>query len=318
MRLAKCIAFVCIFCVLLINCGCFGPANNRAGDSSSAYTVTDSQGTIVKLPQKPQRIVGLSVGTDEILLGLVAPERIAALTHLVDDPGISNAAAQAKTVSKKIKATPEVLIGLQPDLVLAPDWLQGDLIRITRDAGIPIYVYKTPDTVDQVRQMIQELAGVVGEPEQGKLLLARMEEKLAGVEEKLAQIPETEQPVIVQYTVMGGSGGIGSTFDNLCRYARVKNGAALAGLKANEVLSQEQIVKINPDILLLPAWDYENKTDFQKFKQDIQNDPALQSLKAVRQKRLVQLPDRYLFSSSQYIADSVEELAKTAYPQYFR
>ena len=35
---------------------------------------------------KPQRIVSLNLCTDQLLLQLVEPERIAALTYLSDDP----------------------------------------------------------------------------------------------------------------------------------------------------------------------------------------------------------------------------------------
>lgn len=309
------VGVVCLLFILLIMAGC--AKNNTQVSPQAARTLTDSTGYAVKLPAKPQSIVSLSIGTDELLTGLVPLERIAALTYLADDSAISNIADKARQVPRKIKANAETVISLKPDLVLAPNWLPAELVQIIREAGIAVYVYQSPDNVEAVKQTVAELAGVVGEEQAGSRIVEAMNTELSQVEAKLRQLPAEQKKVVIQFTVMGGSGGKGSTFDDLCRYAGVKNGAALAGLNANEVLSKEQIVGVNPDILLLPAWDYGGKTDLQKYRAEVQNDPALQPIKAVKQHQLIQVPDRYLFASSQYIVDGVRELAKAAYPDLF-
>jgi iron complex transport system substrate-binding protein len=84
----------------------------------------------------------------------------------------------------------------------------------------------------------------------------------------------------------------------------------------NGVLSKEQIVKVDPDILLLPTWDYTGKTDLRQFAKDLQDDPAFSSVKAIREQRLIPVLDRHLYCSSQYIVYGVREVASAAYPQY--
>ena len=55
--------------------GCMGEKE----EASSAYRVTDAEGTVVEIPHKPRRILTISAGTDEMMLGLVEPERMAAV-----------------------------------------------------------------------------------------------------------------------------------------------------------------------------------------------------------------------------------------------
>ena len=305
-----------LLCLLFLTAGCANQQGPQA-PSASGYEVRDSKGTILKLPRKPQRIISLSVSTDEILLGLVPATRIAALTYLADDGGLSNIAEQAKAVPGRIRANPEVVIALQPDLVIVPDWQPVEFVQTVRDAGFPVYVYKWPNSVEEIKNVISELARAVGEPEAGVKLVADMDNTLAAVTDKVRPIPDEQRLVVVQYSLMGGSGGKGTIFDDVCKYAGVKNGAAMAGLEMNDMLPKEQLIKVNPDILLMPTWDYTGKTDLNKYAADIQNDPALQSVKAIRRQQLVQIPERYLNCTSQYIVSGVKGLACYAYPQYF-
>lgn len=316
----------CVLCgvlgLLLVLTGCAGknsvsPPQGGLPGGSVSYEIVDSTGYVLKLPQKPQKIVSLSVSTDEILMALVARERIAALTYLAEDSGISNITEQAKTIPKKIRANVESIIALQPDLVLIPDWQQAAFIQTLREAGVPVYVYKTPDTIEAVKQSILLIAGAVGEGEAGSGLTAGMDKELAQIAGKVRQIPESDRQVVIRYTLMGDSGGKGSTFEDICRYAGVNDGSALAGLERNDALTKEQIVSINPDIILLSLWDYTGKTNMKKFGEDVQNDPALQQVKAVKSKKLIGVPDSHLACTSQYIVKGVQDVAKAAYPQYF-
>ncbi len=301
--------------------GCSGTGGNTppppAGNAGS-HEIVDATGTVLKLEHKPQRIASLSISTDEILMALVAPERIAALSYLVDDPGISNIAGQTQAVAGRVKANAEVIIAFQPDLVITPDWQPATLIQTLREAGIIVYVYKAPANLAEVKQAVAAIARGVGEEAAGARVIDGMDKALAQIDEVVSQIPADKRQVVIRSTLLGDSGGIGSTFEDICRYAGVQDGAAMLGLSMNEMMSKEQIVKINPDIIFLPLWDYAGKTDLQKFGEDMQHDPALQPVKAIQNRRLVAVPDSHLSCNSQYIVEAVRDVARAAYPEYFK
>lgn len=307
-------ALLLLAAVMLVISGCKG-SSSEPGPVPADRQIRDSQGVGLKLGQKPQRIVSLSIGTDEILMDLVSAERIAALTYLADDSGISNISDKAKQVPQKIKANAEAVLALQPDLVIVPDWQPAELIDILRTTGIPVYVYKSPDTIEEIKQVIHDLAAVVDEEAAGKTVVRQMDNELEDIANRLQTITAEQQPVVMRYSLLGGTGGIGSSFDDICRYARVKNAAAIGGLDKNGLLAKEQVVKLNPDIILTPTWDYTGNTNLQQFREALENDPALQPVAAIRQSRLVAVPDRYLYCSSQYIVHGVRAVANAAYPQ---
>jgi iron complex transport system substrate-binding protein len=312
---AHCLLTV-LFCLLL--CGCAAPGKPQpAVNPATAYTATDSQGVIIKLQRKPQRVISVNIASDEILLGLIPTMRIAALSYLSAEPGISHVVEAAKAVSVKIRAQTEPIVALQPDLVLVPDWLPAEFPLALRDAGMPVYVFKTASSIADIRRNIHEIAQVLGEKEQGGKLVAAMDAELKAVADKLQRLPDAERVTVARVSTMGGSGGAGTSFDDICRHAGVRNAGALAGLGKTGSLTQEQLVQIDPDIFLLPTWDFTNKTDLEKLRNEVRSSPALQTVKAVRNGRLVQAPDRDLFCTSQYIVQGVRAVATAAYPQLF-
>jgi iron complex transport system substrate-binding protein len=306
------------FIGLLLSCCLlfFGCSSNQQPDIAKAgYEVQDSQGNVVKLSHKPNRIVSLSLGIDEILTELVPLERILALTYLADDPGISNVTEQAKLIPKKVKANPETIIALQPDLLFIADWQPVELIQTIREAGIPVYVYKTPNTIEDVKSLIRQIAHVVGEEQTGQQMVGQMESQLLVVQKSLEKISPEERKTVVLFSLMGGIGGKGSLFDDICQNAGVVNGASKVGTGKSEVMSKEQIVAANPDFFIMPMWDYNGKTKVEQFKSEVQADPAFQSLTAIKKQQVIMIPDRHLSCTSQYIVQGVADVAKAAYAQ---
>ena len=307
-----------IFIVMLLSLvGCGG--NTARQTSENAYTVTDIQGTQVHISAKPKRILTMSIGTDEIMLGLVEPERMVAVNSLLDDPTTSNMVELGKKVPTKIDyPSAEEIAGLQPDLVVIPDW--GDLSRVgvLRDLGIPVVVCKGPRSLQEIKETITLLAQAAGEVERGNRLLAKMDKKLEELSVEVAKIPATDRRKVVLISLMKNYGGAGCTFDEACRLAGVINGQAAAGIKNGEVLTKEKLVEINPDILFLPSYNDHGNLDINSIRNELVNDPSLQSLQAIKNGRLVEPDEGYIYSCSQDFVLGVQEIAYRVYGDQFK
>ena len=312
--------FVVLFFLMALLLG--GCANNEQknpkSESGKGYSVTDATGTKLTFKESPKRIVSLSSSADEILLDMLPPERIAALTNLADDPGICSTTEKAKAVKQRVQSkNVEAIISLNPDLVLMPDWLGAEKAQSLRDVGIKVYVYKTPVTLTEIQKSIMEIATVVDTREQGEQLVVAMQEKLDNVQQKLKNLPTDKKQVVVPLSLMGAFGGKGTTFDDICNYANVTNGISAAVIDKNAVIAKEKIVEINPDAFILPTWDFGKSGDAQNFIDDTMNDPAFKTVKAIKNNRLIQIHDAYLYSISHYAANAVDEIARALYPEYF-
>ena len=305
---------LCVLSILLTSC-----IPPTAEQKPAAYTVTDIEGTAVDFPAPPKRIVTLSMSTDEVMLGLVEPARIAAVNGLLDDPVSSNVTELVKAIPQRIgNPTAEELMALHPDLVIVPDWGDLTIVSSLREVGLKVVVCKGARNLVEIRETITLLAAAAGVPERGEKLLSMMDAKLAGIQEKVAKIPQDERKRVVLISLMGGYGGLGSSFDEACRYAGVINGRAELGIRDFQVMTKEQLVQIDPDILFLPTYNDHGNYDVDKFRREYLDDPSLRTMKAIRSKSFAEPFEGYIYNCSQDFVFGVQEIAYCAYGDAFR
>ncbi len=284
-------------------------------------TVTDDMGAALKLAAKPQRIVSITLPTDEILLSLVARSRLAAVTGFAEDPAVSNVASQVLDVPVKLaQLNVEVVVSLKPDLVFVADWTEATSVKQLRDAGLVVYQFKSPSTVKDIEGAIARIGTAVGEEDGAKKLTQWMDSRLAAVAAKVGALTPDKKLSVMDYNTWGTSSGAGSSWDEIIRLAGLKN--AVAGLKADQYgsvpLSKEKLLTLDPDILMLPSWVYGDPAGSDAFFAGIINDPALKSLRAVKQGRVHRMPENIKTATSQYIVFAVEDLARYAYPDLLK
>lgn len=303
----------------LLFSGCKDTQQAKSQKSGVAYKVTDMTGITIVFKESPKRVVSLNCGVDEILLDMLPPERIAALSARADDPGICAAADKAKTVPKRVQGrNVEAILSLNPDLVVMPDWIGMDLVNGLRAVGVPVYVFKTPESISDIQDVIRNIAIVVDAKEQGDKMVSEMQKKLEKVQNTTKQIPSDQKQMLIPLSLMGSFGGKGTTFDDMCNYANVTNGVSAAGVVKRAAITKEMIVKMNPDVLIIPTWDFEKSGKADNLIKEIKSDPALSTVKAIKNNRLVNVHDAYLYAASHYAANAVEEIAKAAYPEHFK
>lgn len=308
------ILLACLVVFLCSGCG----IKAESEKAKAAYSVTDATGAVLEFTEKPQRIVSMGIGSDEILLELVAPERIAALTYLADDEGISSVTAKAKNIKGRVQRNNlEAVLACAPDLVIVPDWGGIDFVGQLRSAGTKVYVHKTPNTMQEIKANIAELAAVVREEEHGRRLQQQIDDRLATIWSKVGKIKPEVRKKIVALSFMGPMGIKGSSFDDMCHYANVINVVENLDVPKNAVFSEEQMLLLDPDIILVPSWDYSGTKNTGEFKRQIMTNEAYQGIKAIRNHQVVQVHDKYLYSTSQYAVNAVEELASVSYPELY-
>jgi len=308
-----------LFISTLIFSGCKDTIQTTNKKSEVVYKVTDMTGTTIEFKESPKRVVSLNCGVDEILLDLLPPERIAALSARADDPGICAAVDKAKTVKKRVQGkNVEAILSLNPDLVVMPDWIGMDLVNGLRAVGVPVYVFKTPESLTDIKDTIHKVAQAVDANQQGDELVSAMQKKLERIQKITKQVPSDKKQTLIPLSLMGSFGGKGTTFDDMCNYANVTNGVSAAGVVKRAAITKEMIVKMDPDVLIIPTWDFEKSGKADNFIEEIKSDPALSTIKAIKSNRLVTVHDAYLYAASQYAANAVEEIAQAAYPEYFK
>ena len=142
--------FSFLFCSILCSgCGKIQP-------ESPMRQVVDDSGQSLSLPSHPSRIVSLTYGTDEILLGLVDTSRVAALSRYAGNPDISFVTKEeAEAVGRKVDMNAEFIMALKPDLVIASTAVSPQLVSLLRQSGIPVYVSLVAVSWDEMEEKVR-------------------------------------------------------------------------------------------------------------------------------------------------------------------
>ncbi len=306
------------FILALLLTGCSGQEEAPVQLPEGSYQVTDTTGHTLTFTEKPKRIVSLSVGTDEILVDLVSPDRIQAVTYLADDPDISNVTEKVKQVPLRFNGkSNEGLFECNPDLVLIADYATAESYQTLREVGINVYVYKTPSNLQEIKACIKEIANVVGEKEQGDKLVADMEERMAKIQARLGNIPNAERKSVLHVGPTGAYYAPEGTFRDVCQQALVKDATESLHYTQTCLLSQEVIVDLNPDSFIIADWNYDGKNPPEALRDELLHNQSYSTTNAGKNGSVITIPASHLLSCSQYFVLAVEDMARANYPEKF-
>ena len=84
-----------------------------------------------------------------------------------------------------------------------------------------------------------------------------------------------------------------------------------------EHLSKEKIIDVDPDVLMFSDFSSTQEGDTELFRKEVLTDPALQSIKAIKNNNVIIIKDRHRYAASQYIGDGILDIAQKTYPEAF-
>ena len=261
--------------------------------------------------KKYNHIVSLTLSGDEMLLGLVPENRIAGLSGKInEDKEISNIVDKAKKFPK-VEGNEEVLMSLEPDLIIVADWLSKRITDIGAITGAKVYFYKTPNSYEEQKKLIRELANLVEEKENGEKLIKNMDDRLKDLQNKITKNYKGAKPRILMYTSFGTTSGKNTTFNDMVKLINGINVVAEAGIDGFKDISKEKVIELNPDIIIVPiAKKYDNVNKISKL---FFEDPSFKNVKAIKNKKVYFIKYKDITPTSQYMVNSIEELAKVVY-----
>jgi iron complex transport system substrate-binding protein len=189
----------------------------------------------------PQHIMSLKVCTDELLLDLVAPSRIASLTFLSREKASLKVWPQAAGIAAN-HGTAEEILKLHPDLILTDPFIAPSLRPLLAKTGARVLEVPPAENFDQIRAVTRLVAHAVGEEARGEALIARMD---ADLRELAAHRPKN----ILTVAGWGGGGyvpGSGGLFDAMLSAAGARN-VERGSFGYYDV---ESLIAANPDALV--------------------------------------------------------------------
>lgn len=276
----------------------------QAGEKTTyLLTVTDGLGRVVQMAHSPQTIVSLAPNNTEILYALGLGNRVVGVDAFSDYPP----QAKQKTKVGDMNPNVETIVRLHPDLVIGFSPSQRTAAEKLEQAHIPTLLYN-PQTIDQVFQEITQIGQVAGIPSQADREVQQLRQRLDTIQQRVSTLSSAQKlrVLILTDTKERYTGGKGTLYDEVIRRAGGINTAASGN--GWYALSKEQLLAQNPQVIVLTGGS----------ASDLQNDPSLSDVAAVKEKRIVTSIDPNLLSrAGPRLVDGVEQLAKTLYPSLF-
>ena len=296
--------------LLVLAAGC----GNKAPEQAAGYTVTDAQGHAVAFEEKPVRILNYGLWLDNIVLGMLPPERLVGIDHMADDPNSSNIVDIAAGFTEKINhPSAERVLALHPDVVFLDADIDAGPAQTLPELGIRVVACKKPHNAEELRTAVRMVAAALGEEEKGEALVALFDAEREALAGRLKEVPPDARKTVVVISMSPTYGSRGGLFDGLCGMAGVTNGAAEIGLTAGQSLTKEHIVAVNPDVLIVPVWNDHGSYDIEKFNREYLDDPALQTVRAIRERQIYRPHEGYIYNASQDMIFGAQDIAHAAY-----
>jgi iron complex transport system substrate-binding protein len=298
-------ARICALLTLaLLATGC-GERSEPVGALPQSYPVT-VQGAgerTTEIAKRPERIVALDAGAAETL------KEIGAGSRLVGVPaGLAKGEeADAKVV---VRSTGQVdidgVIKLEPDLIVAtPGIDQLELARAQRETGAAVYV-QPEVSIESVQRGIIDLGFLVGEAAAARQLVGEIDERVAGVTERVAG----EAPV----SVFVDTGFFITAPDRslLGDLVRKANGQNIAGESPGPgPFPLKDIAKANPRVYLATS-------DSGVRLRALRANSELRAVKAVKAGNVHIVPVALVTRPGPRVGEALEKVARALHPDAFR
>lgn len=269
-------------------------------------TVTDFQNRSVTMPKQPERIVSIGPSITEFLFALGAGPRVVGVDDFSDEPA---AAKQLEKVGG-IKVNFEKVVSLRPDLVLSVKFSDGTIEKLA-GAGLLVMVVD-PQTVGDVARTATLLGRVVGSD--GDVMARGIQKHVDDVRSKASSAatkPRIYHEIDASDPTKIFTVGPGSYIQDLIEIAGGQNIAARA-TSAYPQLSAEEILRSDPEIIVLAAAEYSAKPD------QVAGRAGWSVISAVKNKRIVTIAPNLINRPGPRVGEAAEAYARLVHPDLFR
>jgi iron complex transport system substrate-binding protein len=229
-RLLLCVIMVCVATGGLLIAGC----------GQEIPRTTAPNGTL--------RIVSLAPSVTEILFELNLGDSLVGATGHCDYPP---EAVKIKRVGGYGAPNIEMLLALNPDLVIAAGFERRELVGVLRQSGIRVLDVRIRNFTELFGS-IQEIGDAVDRHKEAEAVVTRMRTKLDAVAKQNADIPRQQRPKVfveIANQPLITAGGT-SFLDDLIEHAGGIN-AAHEISREYSVVNSEKVIEWNPDVILI-------------------------------------------------------------------
>lgn len=271
-----------------------------------AAPLTDMLGREIKLEKPAQRIVALTASDVEILYAIGAGDRLVGRGEYCNYP---LEALDVPSVQSGFETNIEQIIALEPDLVIAAKMAQSAQQAETLEkAGIPVVVTEAA-SISEIYTSFELLGTLTGKEAEAAALANDIQARLDALREKAAdKAPQTIYFEVSPLEYGLWTAGTGTFMQEIADILNLKS--IFADVDGWAEVSQEQVFERDPDYIVTIAMYFgEGPTPVEEIK----SRTGWDSLKAVKEDRIIQMDTDQLSRPGPRLADAAELLYEIVY-----
>ncbi len=250
----------------------------------------------------PQRIVSMNLCTDELLMRIVDPARIAGITYLSQQP--VNAPLGLSPIAAKLAVNhglAEEVIKLNPDLILAGAYTTSTATNLLRHLGYTVIVFDPETTFADMRANIRKLGALTGDTTKAEQVITDFDARLATLQ---AQIPPGEKPVFADIGVNNYIAGADTLYTEVVNAGGYRTLGQSLGYSGYRNVPLETVLTVRP-ALISAATPWTNPPSMSTMAL---GHPALRTLVATTPQ--VAIPERYTTCGAPSVLGAIEILVQ--------
>lgn len=264
--------------------------------SASAFpqkTLVDQNQRTVVLPEKVERIIGITVPSASTVITLdEGTQRLVGMNptakrqledSIMRDMFPSALSIPGNMAGDGFAPNVEAILAAKPDIIFQWGDKGESILNPIEKLNIPLVTFKYGKT-DYVTEWLQLTGQAIQRQDRAEKILAYFEKTKQQIEQQVAQSELKKPKVLFVFRYRSGLqvGGMGTSMHtDIERAGGVNVAAEQKGFKA---INAEQLLLWNPDIILL--------TNFESglTPSALLNDPLLANISAIKQQRVYQYP----------------------------
>jgi iron complex transport system substrate-binding protein len=276
----------------------------------ATLTFTDGLGREITLDGPAQRIISMAPSNTEILFAIGAGDQVIGRDQLSDYPEEAKNAADIGSTFEALNT--ELIVSLEPDLVLAAEINTAEQVNQLEDLGLTVYYLKNPLTLEEMYGNIETVAQLTGHEAEAAALVESLRARVAAVDEKIAPIssrPSVFYELDATDPAKPFTAGKGTFITQLIERAGGYNIAS--DLEDYPQMSLEQVVAADPAFIILGDARYGISPE------SVAQRPGWENLTAVKNGNVLPFNDDLVSRPGPRLVDALEELAKLLRPELF-
>ena len=314
MQLKRLLIVLAIFCGVLVvaimgmykswnaftSGGIFGMLSSKG-----IYKMVDGTSETVILDHKAERIVAVGPNAADLTSELAGDSVVASTTAPYQS---------SNGVKQRVALDVKAIAALKPDIVIVEDD-DGttDLVRPLREAGVKVVLLRAPKTVKEVEDQTRNVGQLLGRADKAESLITTMMNYIRDTESLRFARRDDPKKTVAVYNENGLYGAPDTLIQDMLKYVNVDNAATKAGVKWSYMGKKDDLIKVDPDVIIVPADVKAPGFNRDAVLNSYYNDPDLKNVKAIKNKKVVIISNEAMMAKTYHIGRGIYNMAQFVY-----